>query len=95
MRFSIPKKEDNLQEVIDSVIQEMQTVNSDSDEFAKMNEQLERLYEIRNKSRKSKVNPDTLASIIGNLLGIMTIVHFEKLNVITSKALPFVLKPKL
>ena len=41
-----------------------------------------------------RVSPDTMAIVAGNLLGIALIVGHERMNVVTSKALGFVLKSK-
>lgn len=45
--------------------------------------------------QKKKVSPDTVAVIAGNLLGIGLILGFEKMNIITSKAIGFVLKGRV
>lgn len=44
---------------------------------------------------KWKVSPDTLAVVFGNLAGILLILNFEKLDIVRSKAMSFVLKGKL
>lgn len=42
-----------------------------------------------------KFTPDTLLVVGGNLLGIALILNFEKLDIVRSKALGFVLKGKI
>lgn len=42
--------------------------------------------------RRRKISPDTLALIGANLAGIVVIIGYERMNVITSKALSFVSK---
>lgn len=44
---------------------------------------------------KWKISPDTLLIVGGNLLGILLILNFEKADIITSKALSFVLKGRV
>lgn len=39
-----------------------------------------------------RVSPDTMMLVLGNLAGIALILNYEHLNVITSKALGFVLR---
>jgi hypothetical protein len=41
------------------------------------------------------VSPDTIAVVAGNLLGIILILGYEKADVITTKALGFVLKGRV
>ena len=42
-----------------------------------------------------KISPDTLLIVGGNLLGILLILNFEKADIVTSKALNFVLKGRV
>ena len=42
-----------------------------------------------------KVSPDTILIIVGNLAGILLILKYEKLDIITSKALGFVIKGRV
>lgn len=56
---------------------------------------IERLTQVREKYlHSSRISPDTKLIVAGNLAGILLILYFEKMNVITSKALSFVLKIK-
>lgn len=42
-----------------------------------------------------KFTPDTLLVVGGNLIGILLILNFEKMDIIRSKALGFVLKGRV
>lgn len=42
-----------------------------------------------------KFTPDTLLVVGGNLMGILLILNFEKLDIVRSKALGFVLKGRV
>lgn len=42
-----------------------------------------------------KFTPDTLLVVGGNLMGILLILNFEKMDIIRSKALGFVLKGRV
>lgn len=65
------------------------------DNLKDLNEVVE-LYERRQKAgKKPVVSPDTIAVIAGNLLGIGLILSYEKLNVISTKALGFVLRGRV
>lgn len=44
---------------------------------------------------KWKISPDTLLVVAGNLVGILLILNFEKMDIIRSKAISFVLKGRL
>lgn len=86
------KKKTMLEQEIDEVLKEMGTMHTSSDEYVVTLERLERLYKLNEKKEVYRVSPDTLAVVAGNLLGIVMILHHEELNVVTSKALGFVLK---
>lgn len=59
--------------------------------------QLEEKYRILSDMLEThwKVSPDTILVVAGNLLGILLILKFEKLDIITTKALSFVLKGRV
>lgn len=42
--------------------------------------------------RRGKISPDTLIMIAGNLTGILLILNFEKVGVVTSKAMGLLIK---
>lgn len=79
-----------LEKAIDSLLNEMAALNGDDAEYAKMADQLEKLYKLKAIDKPEKVSPDTLALIAGNLAGIIMIVGYERANVVTSKALGFI-----
>lgn len=81
--------------LIDSCIREMQeSYIESSEEYAQIMDQLVKLYKIKSESRLPRVSPDTLALIGGNLLGILMILRYERIDIITSKATNFILKPR-
>ena len=45
--------------------------------------------------RNWKFSPDTLLVVAGNLIGILLILNFEKMDIVRSKAISFVLKGRL
>jgi hypothetical protein len=45
--------------------------------------------------KKSWISPDTVVLAACNLLGILLILNFEKIDVVSSKALGFVTRPKI
>lgn len=57
---------------------------------------MEALKEHENLSAKKwNFSPDTLLTVAGNLFGILLILNFEKLDIIRSKALGFVIKGRI
>lgn len=91
-----PSADPTINDVIVNLLSEMQGFEGHSDEYAKIVLQLEKLYAIKASEKKRiNVSPDALVAVFGNLAGIGLILNFEKLNVITTKALGFVLKSRV
>lgn len=88
------KEKTKLDEAIDLVHEDMKMLDADQDSYAKMVKQLAELYKIRSGQQKEKVSINNLITVGGSLLGIGMIIVFERNNVVTSKALSFVLKPR-
>lgn len=70
----------------------MQRTDPTTAEYKKLLEAYKELCEIE---KKSKVSKDTLAQVFANLAGIVMILKHEELNVISTKAINFVLKGRL
>ena len=85
----------NLQEVIDHVQTQMLSYDADSEEFKVMADQLDKLYSMKTSNKSTRVSGDALVAVAGNLLGIGLILSYERVHVVTSKALGFVMKSKL
>ena len=85
------KRKTMLEREIDNLLVDMEEMYVDSEEYQASIEMLGRLHEMKSKD-KSHVSPDTLAIVAGNLLGILLILKHEELNIITSKALNFVIR---
>ena len=58
---------------------------------------VEAKYRVYSEMGKSswKFTPDTLLIVGGNLIGILLILNFEKLDIVRSKAIGFVLKGRV
>lgn len=86
-----------LDEAIDDLFAELKEHKATDEDYSKISSELERLYKIKtdNTDKGSRISPDALVAVLGNLVGIVAILGYERVNVVTSKALGFVLKSKL
>lgn len=92
MKLTKKDKRTYLEVVIDEQLTDLVSKATTLEEITDVVE----LYEKRQKiGDKPKISPDTIAIIAGNLLGIGLILSYEKLNVITTKALGFVLRGRV
>jgi hypothetical protein len=80
-----------LEEEIVSVIRHLKITAVDSEEYAKVLNHLDKLYALKG-DKPDRVKKDTMAVIGGNLLGILMILKHERMDIITSKALSFVIR---
>jgi hypothetical protein len=56
---------------------------------------IDELNKQKGKNASPPISRDTLAVIVGNLLGILMIIKHEHVNVVTSRAMGLLLKPKV
>lgn len=63
-------------------------------EYAEQVKALETLYKLKDPNPPQSVSPDVILTVLGNLAGIAIIVGHERVHVVTSKALNFVMKAK-
>lgn len=81
---------------IDELLVEMHEQDKDSEIYATMVDQLEKLYSLKEIDCKvdagKRVSMDTLTLVAGNVFGILMIVGHERTNVVTSKALTLLTK---
>lgn len=82
----------DLDEAMHEVYSEMKGFTADSDEYCKMTDQLIKLHSMQTLDKSRRISPDTAATIGANLLGIALVLHYERLHVVTSKALNFVIR---
>lgn len=92
MQFKKQKNPTGLESAIAEVLSEMQGFTSDSDEYAVMIDQLVKLHAMKEAEKPPKVSKDTVLVVASNLVGIVLILSYEKTNIITTKALQFLLK---
>lgn len=63
-------------------------------EFQDVNTYLNLLYKAKEHEAPDRISKDTIAVIVGNLTGIGMIIAYERVHVVTSKALGFVMKAR-
>jgi hypothetical protein len=105
--FTSKDKRTELEKERDAAIEELRnttwTADTEVDEEDKpkkniYNEKLkriERLNELIGEKPKKGISPDTALLVAANILGIILIISHEKVNVITSKALGFVMRGRV
>lgn len=88
--FAKKQHEVALDKVIDEAIRNL---DPNEKNYLETIEAIERLHKLKEQSCW-RVSPDTAAIVAGNIFGIVLILRYEQLHIVTSKALSFVLKMK-
>lgn len=83
---------DPLQRVINELCLQMLEIQPGTEEYVKMADQLVRLLKLQETRLPKPISRDTLILVAGNLAGIVLILIHERAEVITTKALGFVLR---
>ena len=94
-KFTKQDKRTNIEKEIDEVLKILSQVQPDTKEYSIITTNLERLYKAKSCETDRRISLDTIGIIAGNLLGIALILGYERANIITTKALGFVLKGRV
>lgn len=94
--FGRTKKPDvlALDEPIEKVLESLKTYDTTDAEFSDSLEYLERLAKLKSEKDQSRVDPNQIILVVGNLVGILVVVAYEQKHVWTSKAKNFELRAK-
>jgi hypothetical protein len=92
-----PKSETQLlDEMIENAHSEAAHFDVESDEMSAALKNLAEMYKIKNSvvEKTDRFTKDQMLAVAGNLAGILAIIGYERVHVISSKALGFVIKAK-
>ena len=89
-----PQSKTLVDKELDRLFSELRSLMIDSEEYAATLDRIVKLHKLQAEEKPKRVSPDTLILAGTNLLGIIIILKFEQLNIITTKAMSFVQKPR-
>jgi hypothetical protein len=92
--FTISKAPTLLETATDKALRSLDEKEIASEDYVKILDVVSKLHKMKEDERPSRLSMDTAAIVTANLLGIMMIIRYEHVNVITSRAMNLVLKPK-
>lgn len=95
MLFKKNKIEALIDELIERTLVQMSGERVSKEDYANGLEMVERLAKLKSLMADKKVSKDTILLVIANLVGICLILGYEHVNVISSKALGFVMKGRV
>ena len=91
-RFREPS---SLELEVDRAVRELMNHPIGSEDYVRTLDAIVKLHKMKEEEKSSFVSRDTLAIVGTNLLGILMIIKHENVNVITSRAMNLVMKPRI
>lgn len=94
----LKKKPNYLKEEITDVVSRLRAIDDKTcDEYKQLVTTLENLIklDLSQKSGKNNVSKDVVLTVVGNLLGIVLVINYEKVHVVTSKAFGMIIKGRV
>lgn len=91
---TIPKAKTPVDHEIDILFKELRLHDINSKEYATVLDRIVKLHELQVNETPKRVSRDTLVLAAANLLGIVMVLKHEQLNVITTKAMSLVPRPR-
>jgi hypothetical protein len=88
----VPRHQRMLEEELIRILAVLPLHQADSQEYAKLMTSAERIHALMVIRKPPSVSRETLVTVGANILGILLIIKHEDVNVITSKALGFVIR---
>ena len=88
----VPKHQRMLEQEFVRILSVLPIHQADSQQYSDLMKSAERIHEMMDITKPPSVSRETLVTIGANLLGILLIIKHEDVNVITSKALGFVIR---
>jgi len=92
--FNPPQPKSKLEVAFDKAVDDLNYHDVTSDKYNVIMDRVVKLHKLMEDEKPSRVSRDTLALIAANLTGIILIIRHENVNVIASKAMSFVVKPR-
>jgi hypothetical protein len=92
--FPSSPPDSKLKRACDRAVRELDDHSVASDEYGVILERLSKLHKMMEDNKPASVSPDTLVMAATNIVGLILIIKHEHFNVITSKALSFVIRPR-
>jgi hypothetical protein len=92
--FAGVKKPTALEIALDRALETLSQKGVATDEYVRTLEAVTELHKMKEAEKPSTVSPDTMLLVGANLVGILLIIRHEHVNVITSRAMNTLIRPR-
>lgn len=89
------RKQSPLEIAVDQATRELNNFVIGSEEYEKALDHLAKLHKMLIEEKSASVDMNTMVVVGANLLGILMIIKHEYVNVVSSKAMSLILKPRI
>jgi len=89
--FAKQSEPTELDMLIDELQRFIRNMDPDAKNYSDMIESLTKLHKLRGEPSKP-ISKDAILTTVGSIVGILLILNYERLGVVTSKAMSFVTK---
>jgi hypothetical protein len=79
-----------LDKEIDRVLNKLSTLSVDGEEYKKLLEQVVKLHKMKTEEKPSGVSNDAMLQAATSLTGILLVINYERIHVISTKAMNFI-----
>jgi hypothetical protein len=90
-----PESKRTFDEEVARVLVQMETMSVDSEAYANAVKNLEVLCQARSQKTNSWLSADLVVPAVVNLLGILLVLNYEQMHIVTSKAFGFIARGKV
>lgn len=80
-------KDERLDLVTDRLFAYLTSTSVDTEEYGTVIEHLVKIQKLKEATIPSRLSPDAKATIAANLFGILAVIGYERIHIITTKAL--------
>ncbi len=92
--MEIPRHQRLIEGELERTLIHLKAEQITDEDYKKTLSLVERLYGMMDIQKPSRVSKDTMLVVGANLLGILMVIKHEHVNVVTSKALGFIMRPR-
>lgn len=79
---------------ISNIFSRMEETEPTTKEYAALVDELSKLLKLKENELPKRIDPNIALQVAGSLAGVLLILNYERVNVITTKAAAFVMKAK-
>lgn len=80
----------DLDKELEQIYSDMSTMDRGTESYQRMVDQYSKLMDVKEKHERRRISPEVLVATAGQIAMILLVLHYEKADVITSKAMSFV-----